>query len=72
MLQLGQIHRVHVPAGVALAHVSARVRDVPGAVDAVRATEARLLAALEILVVGKTALAAEGAAAVRTGELSID
>lgn len=69
LLQLAQIDRVHFPAGMALTHVSARVRDVAGAVNAVRATEARVLAALELLVVDEAALAAEHAAAIRAREL---
>lgn len=53
---------------MALLHVSTSVRDVQGTVAAVRALEMRLLAALVLLVVGQTALAAEGAVAIRAGE----
>lgn len=71
LLQLAQVDRVHVPTGMAFPHVSTRVRDVPGAVDAIRAIESWLLATLEFLMVGETALAAENAAAIRAGELPV-
>lgn len=54
---------------MALPHVSTRVRDVPGAIDAIRTLESRILAALEFLMISQTALAAEDAAAIRAGEL---
>lgn len=68
-MQFAQVDRVHVSAGMTFAHMATCIRDVPGAVDAVRAIEAWLLAALEFLVVGEAALAAEDAAALEAREL---
>lgn len=44
---------------------------MPGAVDAIRAIESRLLAALEFLMISQTALAAENAAAILARELPV-
>lgn len=49
--------------------VSACVRAVTTAIDAVRTPKSRLLATLEFLMIGQTALAAEGATAIRAGKL---
>lgn len=68
-LLLAQVDEIHVPAGMAFADVSARVRAVPSAVDAVRALESWFLAALVFLMVGQTALEAEDATAIRAGKL---
>lgn len=71
LLQLAQVDRVQFPIGMTLSHVSTRVRDMLGAGDAIRAFESRLLAALEFLMVGQTALAAEDAGTIRAGVLLI-
>lgn len=69
LLQLAKIHGVHLPSGMALPDVPARVRDVPGAVRAVRTIEPRLLPALELLMVRQAPLPTEHARAVDAGEL---
>lgn len=63
------IDRVHDPVGMTFAYVSARIRDVSGAINAIRAFESRRLAALESPMISQTALATEDAGAFGAGKL---
>ena len=72
LLQLAKIYRIHFSSWVTFANVSSSIRNVSGAIVAIRTIESWLLTALEFLMIGQSAFSTEDAGAIATRELPCD